>query len=135
MKTAPNLNHIAHLIAGWQKSVVSIDEVRTGILRALEPEHQIPEAEIYPEPPVSGRIESALAILTRVEAKLNAILRHQQTPLPAEFDPRHVMDDVLELARTNKIAAIKVQRDRTGAGLAEAKNAIEEHLGKDRPNS
>ena len=47
----------------------------------------------------------------------------------------NVQDDVKEMARTNKIMAIKLHRDRTGAGLAEAKDAIEKRLGNGLPNS
>jgi ribosomal protein L7/L12 len=64
------------------------------------------------------------AHLRRVEQKLNALLRHhgvEPTQGPA------LSDRVKELAAdpARKIAAIKAYREETGAGLAEAKEAIE----------
>jgi ribosomal protein L7/L12 len=62
--------------------------------------------------------------LERTERKLNALLRHfnlewtRSSPLS---------DRIKELARDpkRKIEAIKVYREETGAGLAEAKEAVE----------
>ncbi len=62
--------------------------------------------------------------LARIESKLNTLLHH------FEIEPvsgAALSDRVKELARdpSKKIAAIKAHRDETGAGLAEAKAAIE----------
>ena len=62
--------------------------------------------------------------LDRAERKLDAVLRH------LKIDPTQglaLTDRVKELARdpARKIEAIKLYREETGAGLAEAKEAVE----------
>lgn len=62
--------------------------------------------------------------VARVDRKLNLILRQMNV----SFDEFAVLSDrVKELARepSRKIEAIKVYREETGAGLAEAKDTIE----------
>jgi hypothetical protein len=62
------------------------------------------------------------ADLRRVERKLDALLKHQGVPaLPA------MSDEVKRLARdpATKIAAVKLHREETGLGLAEAKADVE----------
>jgi ribosomal protein L7/L12 len=59
--------------------------------------------------------------LTRIERKLDLVLQHLGVQMP---------DDELEEVRSlmaagQKIEAIKAYRRITGAGLAEAKNAVE----------
>ena len=60
----------------------------------------------------------------RIERKLNALLRHHNvdpSPLPS--------DRVKQLANSaRKIEAIKVYREETGVGLAEAKEAVEAYI-------
>ncbi|MFN7020177.1 MAG: hypothetical protein ACK4WH_02460 [Phycisphaerales bacterium] len=66
----------------------------------------------------SARLESRLA---RIERKLDLLLSHLGIAEPA---PDHA--DIRELARSGrKIEAIKLYRERTGAGLAEAKAAVD----------
>ena len=65
------------------------------------------------------------ARLRGIERKLNALLRHHGV------DPSQglaLSDRVKQLAAdpARKIEAIKVYREETGAGLAEAKEAVEE---------
>jgi hypothetical protein len=64
------------------------------------------------------------ARLRGIERKLNALLRHHGVD-PTQGLP--LSDRVKQLAADpgRKIEAIKVYRDETGAGLAEAKEAIE----------
>jgi hypothetical protein len=62
--------------------------------------------------------------LKRAEGKLNTLLRH------FSIDPTQdlqLSNRVKELARdlARKIEAIKIYREETGAGLAEAKEAVE----------
>ncbi|AXB43409.1 ribosomal protein L7/L12 [Amycolatopsis albispora] len=59
--------------------------------------------------------------LARIEEKLDALMAHQGIELPEpEFDDvRALLDE------GKKIQAIKVYRERTGAGLREAKEAVE----------
>ena len=131
MKYAPNLNRIVHIMSAWQHGVLSLEEVTEGINRTLSPENHIPGTELVPDPDPAEETASLRIRLTRVEAKLDAIIRHQQVPLPPEIDPNHVPDDVKELARTNKIMAVKMHRERTGVGLAQAKEAIDRSLLED----
>lgn len=61
--------------------------------------------------------------LRRIEAKLDALLRHHELESPGDpgldAEVRRLLDN------GQKIAAIKRYRERTGAGLAEAKAAVE----------
>ncbi|MBS0197168.1 MAG: hypothetical protein JSR77_10455 [Planctomycetes bacterium] len=67
-----------------------------------------------------------LAKLTSLEAKIDLIMAHLGIE-PSDPDP--IAAEILQIARSgNKIAAIKMYRDRTGAGLAEAKSAVEDGL-------
>ncbi|MBX3389898.1 MAG: ribosomal protein L7/L12 [Phycisphaeraceae bacterium] len=57
----------------------------------------------------------------RIEKKLDLLLTRAGIELPEDN-----LDEVRELARRgDKIAAIKLYREITGAGLAEAKSAVE----------
>ncbi len=70
---------------------------------------------------VAGNVRRDVA---RVDRKLNLILEQMNI----SFDESAGLSDrVKELARdpNRKIEAIKAHRDETGAGLAEAKNAVE----------
>ena len=72
-------------------------------------------------------IAKASAAVARVERKLNALLRHHGV------DPMQVLplsERVKQLANdpSRKIEAIRVHREETGAGLAEAKEAVEAYL-------
>jgi hypothetical protein len=64
--------------------------------------------------------------LDRVERKLDLLLKHHQ------IDPGNLLgtsEEVRILARSgDKVAAIKLHRELTGRGLAEAKADIEEYL-------
>jgi len=69
-------------------------------------------------------IQSRIAAVTRVEAKLDLLLKQANI----EFDPyAYVSNDIVEALRANqKIEAIKLYRQATGVGLKEAKEFIEE---------
>jgi len=69
-------------------------------------------------------IQSRIAAITRVEAKLDLLLKRADI----KFDPyAYVSDDLVEALRANqKIKAIKLYREATGVGLKEAKEFIEE---------
>ncbi|MFE9020374.1 ribosomal protein L7/L12 [Streptomyces sp. NPDC007808] len=70
---------------------------------------------------VESRIGRADKRVARVERKLDLIMDHLGL---REEDPR--MDEVVALAREGKkIPAIKAYREITGAGLKEAKDAVE----------
>jgi ribosomal protein L7/L12 len=67
------------------------------------------------------------ARLRRVEAKLDLILAHLGVPFTDEAD--QLPEAARQLAESgDKIAAIKAYREATGAGLAEAKRAVEVFL-------
>jgi len=68
---------------------------------------------------------NTLARLRGIERKLNALLRHHGVDPTQGFLP--LSDRVKQLAADpgRKIEAIKAYREETGAGLAEAKEAIE----------
>ena len=68
--------------------------------------------------------EPDLGALSRVEAKLDALLKHQGI----QFDPyAEVAPPVLDaLRRGKKVEAIKEYRAVSGAGLKEAKEYVEE---------
>ena len=63
----------------------------------------------------------------RIERKLNALLRHHGVD-PAQGLP--LSERVMQLAAdpARKIEAIKVYREESGAGLAEAKEAVEAYI-------
>lgn len=70
---------------------------------------------------IQSRISQADQRVARVERKLDLVLEH--LGLDGE-DPR--MGEVVSLVRTDKkIQAIKVYREITGAGLKEAKEAVD----------
>ncbi len=70
---------------------------------------------------VESRIGRADKRVARVERKLDLIMDHLGL---RDEDPR--MDEVVALAREGKkVPAIKVYREITGAGLKEAKDAVE----------
>jgi Ribosomal protein L7/L12 C-terminal domain len=62
--------------------------------------------------------------LSRVEAKIDALLKHSGV----QFDPLGDVPTAVRdaLSRGEKIEAIRMYREATGAGLKEAKDAIEE---------
>ena len=71
-----------------------------------------------------GSNDGDAARLARIERKLDALLAQLNVAVPGDD-----MDDIRDLvAAGKKIAAIKEYRARTGAGLAEAKKAIEEGI-------
>ncbi|MEV7382737.1 ribosomal protein L7/L12 [Streptomyces lydicus] len=63
--------------------------------------------------------------LGRLERKVDLLLAHAGVEEPQ--DPRMAEIDEL-LARGKKIQAIKVHRELTGSGLAEAKEAVERRM-------
>jgi hypothetical protein len=76
---------------------------------------------------IGGRldgIQRRLAVVSRVEAKLDLLLKQANI----KFDPyAHVSNDIVEALRKNQtIEAIKLYRQATGVGLKEAKEFIEE---------
>ncbi len=67
------------------------------------------------------------ARVARIERKVNALLRHHGVDLTQGMP---LSERVKQLANdpSHKIEAIKVYREETGAGLAEAKDAVEAYV-------
>jgi len=65
--------------------------------------------------------------LRRIERKLDALLKHQGVSLPPLGS---MSEEVKQLARdpSRKIEAIKLHREQTGLGLAEAKSDVEDFI-------
>lgn len=63
--------------------------------------------------------------MARLEQKVDLLMAHLGVEEPA--DPRMAEVDAL-LTQDKKIAAIKVYREVTGAGLVEAKEAVERRM-------
>jgi ribosomal protein L7/L12 len=74
-----------------------------------------------------GTVAQMQGRLERAERKLNALLRHFKIE-PAQGSL--LSENVKELARDSarKIEAIKLHREETGVGLAEAKAAVEAYI-------
>jgi ribosomal protein L7/L12 len=72
--------------------------------------------------PARSRRRGVEARLAMIERRLRLVMEHLGV---AEPEPE-TTDIVAHLAAGRKIEAIKIYRDRTGAGLAEAKQAVEE---------
>ncbi len=73
-----------------------------------------------------ARIRRSLTIL---EQRLDIVIKALGISLSEEFNPKILVDEAKVLARTNrKIEAIVIHRSLTGAGLAVAKQALDEYL-------
>jgi ribosomal protein L7/L12 len=68
--------------------------------------------------------DAVMARLARVERKLDAIIAFLQIRMPEDDHA----DIRAMIAAGDKIGAIKAYRERTGMGLAEAKQAVERGL-------
>ncbi|HEX4592201.1 MAG TPA: ribosomal protein L7/L12 [Gemmataceae bacterium] len=76
---------------------------------------------------LAGLYWDTKARIARIEHKLNLLLRHDGIDVTQD---QPLSDRVKEIARdpARKIEAIKVYREETGAGLAEAKQAVEAYV-------
>lgn len=74
----------------------------------------------FGSPPAPDRVR-----LARLERKIDLILEHLGLALPEE-DELEPVRALVDLGPSHKIAAIKAYREATGAGLREAKEAVEE---------
>lgn len=98
----------------------------------MEPANHLPEVEQIPEPQPFDP-EMMLVTLRRIEQKLNLVIQIQGIDLPMELNPAILTEEARQLALENlKIEAVKIHRDQTGAGLAEAKQALDEYLARNR---
>jgi hypothetical protein len=130
MRLGPNMNYISTTIFSWRKGVITFDEARERLVWAMDSANFVPEDEQSPEP-LPAQTSLTEHAIRRIEQKLNIIIEHEGIALPNELNPRVLSDDVKEMLRErNKIAAIQVHRERTGAGLAEAKRVADEYMEK-----
>jgi hypothetical protein len=75
--------------------------------------------------------ETDRARMMRIERKLDLIIQHLGIQVPDAAAGSGLSPEVRRLADAGqKLQAIKVHRDETGAGLAEAKQAVETYLGR-----
>lgn len=131
METGPNLNRIHDVIEAWSKGATTGNEIQQRLEYFMALENYVPRSELVPVPSPEYQLEQVLTILKRVELRLNAIARHLDVPLPDDLNPNVLLDDVRKLVDEGQvIRAIKVHRDRNGAGLAEAKQAVDEYRGR-----
>ena len=73
----------------------------------------------------SAAYSSRQSRLRRIELKLDALLRQQGVSLSPQAK---LSDEVRQLARDHKLEAIKLHREQTGLGLAEAKSEVEDFI-------
>jgi len=127
----PNLNAIFRLIESWSVGVSTNDETFERLERLMSPEYYIPVSQLVPigDVKVENQSDEILRIVQRVEIRLTALTNHLNMPLPDELNPQVLFEDVRELADAgNKIRAIYVHRRRTGCGLVQAKQVIDDYL-------
>ena len=66
-----------------------------------------------------------------IERKLKLLYEHLDLEMPEGPQPGEVSEEVAELIRQDKFAqAVKLHRDQTGVGLAEANQTVEGLRGK-----
>jgi ribosomal protein L7/L12 len=70
------------------------------------------------------------ARLARLEAKLDALLRHSNVSYVDPASPEGLSEEVKSLANdpTKRIEAIKLLREQTGLGLKDAKDAVDRYV-------
>jgi hypothetical protein len=128
MKHGPDMNRIGWTVAAWQKGVMTFDEAKERLVRLMDTSNYLPQVEQLPEPVYSVASQMSLSLLQRIEQKLNIIIQHAGISLPDELNAKVLAEDVKDLAFQNRIEATQIHRERTGAGLAEAKMLIDEYL-------
>lgn len=129
MNTTPDLNRIGSVVSSWQRGVVTTEEATQLIHAAMDPTNHMPATELIPLPQADESMRQALAVVERVEQKLNLVIRHHEIPLPNFLNPGVLSIEVKELADKNqKIEAVARHRLSTGAGFTETCEIIERYL-------
>jgi hypothetical protein len=109
--------------------VVSAEEAQRLIDAVMDSANYIPASEMIPLPQADESLRAMLAVTERLEQKINLIIRHEGTRLPAALDPGVLSAEVKELAGKNqKIEAVALHRRNTAATLAETCELIQRHL-------
>jgi hypothetical protein len=129
MKMIPDFNRIGFVVSSWQRGVVSAEEAQRLIDAVMDSANYIPASEMIPLPQADESLRAMLAVTERLEQKINLIIRHEGTRLPAALDPGVLSAEVKELAGKNqKIEAVALHRRNTAATLAETCELIQRHL-------
>ena len=129
MKMIPDFNRIGSVVSSWHRGVVSAQEAQQLIGAAMDSANYIPASEMIPLPQADESLRAMLAVTERLEQKINLMIRHDGTNLPAVLDPGVLSAEVKELADKNqKIEAVARHRRNTGATLAETCELIRRHL-------
>lgn len=129
MNTTPDLNRIGSVVSSWQRGVVTTEEAIQLIHFAMDPANHLPASEMIPLPQADESMRQTLAVVERVEQKLNLVIQHHEVPLPNFLNPGVLSTEVKELADKNqKIEAVSRHRHSTGARLAETCTLIERYL-------
>ena len=90
--------------------------------------NSIPEDEQNPEPIPANTTLTSNAI-SRIERKFKIIIEHEGIAIPDDLNPRVLCSAAKEMLRNrDKIGAIQVQREQTGAGFGEAKKLVDESM-------
>lgn len=132
MDHAPDMNRIGSIVRAWRLGIILLDEAKERLEWIMEPANHLPEVEQIPEPQPFDP-EMMLVTLRRIEQKLNLVIQIQGIELPMELNPAILTEEARQLALENlKIEAVKIHRDQTGAGLAEAKQALDQYLARNR---
>jgi len=129
MNTTPDLNRIGSVVSSWQRGVVTMEEAQRLISSAMDPVNHLPASELVSLPQADESMRQMLAVVERVEQKLNLVIRHGDIPLPDALNPGVLSPEVKELADKNrKIEAVARHRLNTGAGLSETCEIINDYL-------
>ena len=128
MKMIPDFQHIGRIVDAWNNHVILDSEAERTIAHLMRSENYIPACEAVRVAPTDDKLNRVLTRMQRFEIKLNSIIRHGEVPLPDDVNPDVLLDDVKALIDANNvIAAIKIHRDRTGMGFAEAKKLTDQY--------
>ena len=82
MNTTPDLNRIGSVVSSWQRGVVTMEEAQRLISSAMYPVNHLPASELVSLPQADESMRQMLAVVERVEQKLNLVLQHGDIPLP-----------------------------------------------------
>lgn len=128
MKRIPNFLTIGRIVDAWRGGAVTTEEAEQNIRRLMTPANFLPECEVVRESTSDHKVTRALQIMERLEIKMNALLSGAAISLPVDVNPEVLLDDVKALIDANDVLrAIKLHRDRTGMGLAEAKALVDRY--------
>lgn len=132
MNYGPDLTRLGEIISAWKRGILTFDEAKARLETLMEPANYLPEIEQGPEPvevaraEAMGRMARSLRIL---EQRFTLVIEALGIQLARDFDPKVLVDEAKPLARADrKFDAITLHREMTGAGLAEAKRAVETYM-------